>query len=235
MARAIIDGLDMEAFMEDNRPVEFDFSKPLSMRQWDEEMSIIENFYGVKYWAKYRYRDSHIMQVGFAIVTIELVERLKELLANSKTVEVGAGSCFLTNQLREAGVFIQPVDKQPDKYRKEWKNSANGVWIMDGAEFIKEHQDYDNVIMSWPCYQSPFAYEVALAMRVGMTLYYCGEGAGGCTGDDKFHAYLGEAFVRCDKPSDYLNEVHPQFYYIHDHWSVYKKVREAGLCLTHTA
>lgn len=75
------------------------------------------------------------------------------------------------------------------------------------------------VLMIWPCMEDRWSEGVLDRMIVGQVLIYVGEGEGGCTATDRFHA-RGESdeFRRLE-----LLDL-PIWDGLHDHMRIYRKV-----------
>lgn len=79
----------------------------------------------------------------------------------------------------------------------------------------KYHQH--TLLLCWSPYGEPFAFECLQAFQ-GTQLVYVGEGPGGCTGDDRFHEELSQAWT-CEG-----NLVIPQWFGIHDSVFLYDRL-----------
>jgi hypothetical protein len=75
---------------------------------------------------------------------------------------------------------------------------------------VLDYPDRD-VLVVWPTYADPWAHEAIVEMRPGRTLYYVGEGGGGCCADDWFHDLLKCGFINGREVSL------PQWYGLHDY------------------
>lgn len=168
-------------------------------------------------------RERYIEVVGFVLYSTEVLDELGRLLKNRIAIEVGAGTGFLSKQLKKRHIQIKPVDNG-SRYVQNKFTVPHYCRIHSGQadHYVKKNR-HDAVLMSWPDYNTEFAYKIATAMREGAMLIYQGEGEGGCTGDDKFFDYLQSHFEFCDAESYRLNEHHVQFDGLHDRWGVYQK------------
>jgi hypothetical protein len=166
-------------------------------------------------------RAQHIKSKGFSIVTSEQAESLLFLLNGRKAVDLGCGTGYLAKTLGIVGVDNYSTQYNPDGDSLTPLTYNKNVLRVD----VESHDIsvYDDVIMSWPDYQSPFASNVAKRMSKGQRLYYCGEGSHGCTGDELFHEMLHSDFEPSESKTEMLQNDHVQFYGIHDEWFVYEK------------
>jgi hypothetical protein len=71
------------------------------------------------------------------------------------------------------------------------------------VEKLAQHRNRA-LLLSWPPYDKPFAYE-ALSAFPGDTLFYIGEGDGGCTGDDAFFRLLYEEWEEVEYCPDHIS------------------------------
>ena len=72
-----------------------------------------------------------------------------------------------------------------------WKRKTfTHIEVMDAIDAIKKFgKEVEFIIMSWPPYNEPIAYEVLKTMREvnpNLKLIFIGEDYGGCTADDNF-------------------------------------------------
>lgn len=174
-------------------------------------------------------QETHIPDKGFPIITRELVEVLRQLVGSEEVFEVGAGTGYLARALSDQGVNIRAIDSQQGICTREtwWEGSLYfNVEKRDHTEFDVFPGRY--VIMSWPCYDSDFALEVARKIQPEQFLIYQGEGRGGCTGNDAFFDYLSDKtlahrFYPC-RNSDSLNDATLNFSGLSDWWKVYYRL-----------
>lgn len=175
-------------------------------------------------------RDAYVKKYGFALVSRETLSVLKDLLGGGPVLDAGAGTGYLAERLGGEGVKVVAADirdyslaQDSEGYPFQTVHRLDRV-VGHAAELLPG--EFTAVLLSWPCYQSSFAYEVAQAMQAGQTLVYQGEGVGGCTGDDAFHALLRDTgqWKPMTLRTEQLNAHHVQFSGIHDWWHAYKKV-----------
>lgn len=170
-------------------------------------------------------RDQYVARIGFVLYSTEVLLELSKLLRHKKVIEVGAGTGYLSKQLKKRHVQIKPVD------RGNWYHNQRfiephycHIYGAEAARYVKKNR-HDAVVMSWPDYDKPFAFHVTKAMRKGSMLIFQGEGNGGCTGDEQFFDYLETNFEINEEKTQLLNEHHVQYDGIHDNWYVFKKTK----------
>lgn len=117
--------------------------------------------------------------------------------------------------MRKYGTELVSVND--NSWSKYFNNYFDFIVKSDAVEYIKNN-DNDLIIMSWPDYTKPFAYNIWQNMRKSQTLIYIGEGYGGCTADDDFHKTVQKYEIKTN-----LNENFHAFYTVHDKIFVYKK------------
>lgn len=181
-------------------------------------------FWGMR---NYMSRQQFISDFGYVLVTEEVLAALVGLLKDKKVLDAGSGSGYLADALAKHGVDVTAADTEDYlaegshsyQFQKRFKLDYHGsaLDLLPG--------EFDVVMLSWPCYESSFGFEVASAMKPGQMLVYQGEGYGGCTGDDALHDLLAdEALWLSDEDrSNLLNENHMRFEGIHDRWNVHRR------------
>jgi len=168
-------------------------------------------------------RDEYIKNFGFSLISDGLVDALTSQLSGKKVLEVGAGTGFLSSVLQKNGIGIIPIDCSiGEKNEYGFSKIHTPITKAEASDFLKTENNFDAVIMSWANYNSNFAYTVLSKMKKGQLLYYCGEGAGGCTGDDRFHDILSSNTVIQEKISLLLRKLSVNWNGLHDRWNVYK-------------
>ena len=132
---------------------------------------------------------------------------------NSKTLEVGAGSGFLASHLQKK-IFYDAIDEFPIEHNTYGFISNYGhVQTIQAEKYLAKHvNDYQNILMSWPNYDTSFAYNVLKLMQPKQKLYYCGEDKYGCTANDNFFDLLESKAVLNSQLTDELNKSH---YFFH--------------------
>jgi hypothetical protein len=149
-------------------------------------------------------------------------------------VEIGAGGGYWAWMLRQHGVDVVAYDPAP--VNSKWFEGSPWSEVLYGDHTAVIGHPDRALLSVWPCYDAPWAAE-ALTLFEGDTVVYVGEGSGGCTGDDRFHALLGQE-VYCSHFGDEVCDCPrgvalfrqtqrvdiPQWSGIHDDLSVYKRV-----------
>lgn len=116
---------------------------------------------------------------------------LDAIAALSPIVELGAGSGYWAHLLRQRGAHVIAYDQlttygasqQRSMFAKAWTGVLRG-----GPRKLRKLGDH-TLFLCWPTYDTDFAAQ-CLANYPGRRVAYIGEGNGGCTGDDEFHAQL---------------------------------------------
>jgi SAM-dependent methyltransferase len=172
-------------------------------------------------WSDYHLRDTYISNVGFSILTEELVDCMAFQLDGFAVLDVGCGSGYITQALLKRGIFVKGVDNRVTQYlshKEGFKPCCEAVEAKNALDI--NLSNYKAVIMSWPDYDEGFAADIARSMYKGQLLYYCGEWRGGCTANDEFFEILAKDFLNCSSMSTQLNRHHLRFNGIHDEWYV---------------
>ncbi len=134
-------------------------------------------------------RDRVISEFGFALPSHEAIEALARL---SPLLEIGAGSGYWAALIRRYGGDVVATDLDRTIY--PFRLSRHGpVRRIEGRRAVRLHRDR-NVLMVWPCYGRPWAYQVAREMAPGLILALVSEGPGGCVGCDNLFEYLDTNF-----------------------------------------
>lgn len=169
----------------------------------------------------YILREQYIKKYGFALLSEPFIDSLAEQLSDSTTIELGAGSGFLSLCLQNKGINITPYDKYPlDKNKYKFSLHHTEVLVNNAASIIEENKCFSYII-SWPNYADNWAYKALLKMQKGTILYYCGEGRGGCTANDAFFDFLSKKTSFDPIKSKKINKHYLSWKGIHDRWYVY--------------
>lgn len=172
------------------------------------------------YLSRYKFRELYVNKIGYSIHTKETVETLGHYLKDSKVIEIGSGSGYLSNQLSKIGIEVTAIDNESTHmFEQVFQRDITG----DIFEYMKTNPDYTDIILCWPPYCSDLAYRILDQIKPGTNIWYLGEGLGGCCADDQFFESLDEKTIYLDVPSEKLNNDQQRFEGIHDYWSVYKK------------
>jgi hypothetical protein len=139
-----------------------------------------------------------IGRYGFAVPTEDALRVVTEVSPNG-VVEVGAGAGYWAYLLDQMGVDVLAFDSEPaPSMRNRWF-AGSTPWYPVGSEGHEVAARYPEktLLVVWPTKNEIWAAEALQAYhRVGgSSVVYVGEGAGGRTGDDVFHALLGDLTV----------------------------------------
>lgn len=168
-------------------------------------------------------RGEYVRKRGWFLLSYETACDLAKWLKEKKVIEVGAGSGYLAAHLRKLGVKDY---KAYDIHRLTRGHGGYPFYRNYGVMHRNARQvkieGADAIVMTWPNYDSSFAYRIATKMQPGQWLFYQGEWRG-CTGCDKFHDLLESDFREIKHMSDRLNNHHVQWHSLHDQWFVFRK------------
>jgi len=102
-------------------------------------------------------------------------------------IDVGCGTGWMSYWIKKYGFEkITAVDNG------EWKTFEYLPFVKKIYATQVDLKKYDLVLMSWPPYNSPFAFQILRLIGDRQHLLYIGEDSDGCTGDSDFH-------LLCDK------------------------------------
>ncbi|MFV0524925.1 MAG: hypothetical protein ACK5RL_10525 [Acidimicrobiales bacterium] len=140
-------------------------------------------------------RDDAIGRYGFAVpdeVALAAIARH----APAGVVEIGAGTGYWAAQLAGHGLDVAAYDPQPaPSPDNRWFAGAEPWFELTTADHrvVERHPDR-LLLLVWPTRNETWAAEAieSYAAAGGDRVAYVGEGPGGRTGDDRFHALLGE-------------------------------------------
>lgn len=128
--------------------------------------------------------------------------------AGREIVEICAGSGYWGALINDAGGKITCYDIDP------WPVRHYPVSV--GSSEKLENSKDKCLFLCWPPYDMPIGYECLQAFD-GDTLFYVGEGYGGCTADDDFHSLLNDAW------KEVVDFTIPQHDGLHDRLFVYRR------------
>lgn len=144
-------------------------------------------------------RNTSIAKYAFAIPTVQALDRIRECSPGG-VVEIGAGTGYWAHALHQRGVDVEAYDIEPAP-------SLRNAWFAGTPPWYRVQRRDDGVagehpgrtlLIVWPTKNEIWA--AAAVERYfeagGMCVVHVGEGPGGRTGDDVFHALLGE-LVTC--------------------------------------
>jgi hypothetical protein len=146
-------------------------------------------------------RDAFVKRYAWAIPSPAALAAIAE---HSPILEVGAGCGYWAHELSKLGADIVATDLHPggrrdgagkpapSGYGYRFEKLWHPVVRMGAARALRAYPGRA-LLLVWPCYSRPWSERV-LAAYTGDVVCYVGEGEGGCTGTDRFHALLDERF-----------------------------------------
>lgn len=155
-------------------------------------------FGGSEFVAMHARRDRLVAEYAWAIPTETVLRKLAEL---SPICELGCGTGYWAKLLADVGARVLAVDPSPPLegcnhwHRATRPSTRQPVTLRHFAPLTKSDAatftvpDDHTLMLCWPPYDDDMA-SVALARYHGDRVIYIGEDAGGCTGDEAFHAQL---------------------------------------------
>lgn len=155
-------------------------------------------------------RQSMVFRYAWAVPNMEAIEAIVAL--NKPVVEMAAGSGYWAWLLTQAGADVTAYDRTPSKWETRYLKVKRGT-----PKKLVEWAGRDYALMlCWPPYADTCARD-ALEAYTGDTVIYVGEGFGGCTGDNTFHAWLRNKWDAIDTVGI------PQWYGMRDRLMIYKR------------
>lgn len=129
--------------------------------------------------------------------------------AGAKVVDPMAGTGYWAYLLRQLGIAALAYDLYPPNrllnafHRLGLAHCRVGV--SSGTAAVARNGAGRTLLLSWPPYNTGAGADV-LDAYPGDRVIYIGEGAGGCTGDDRMHDILDERWteVACHRPVQYF-------------------------------
>jgi len=171
-------------------------------------------------------RQIYIKKFGYFLVSEDFLKNAIELFSKNKILEVGSGSGFLSSCLQSYGLDITPTDENLKSNPYGFTDTYTDIIETDSVQYLKNNvKNFDTVLMSWPNYDTDFAYNILKNMKKGQTLIYIGEGYGGCTGNDQFFDRLDSHAILMEKETDKMDKASFQWFGLHDRVSVYKIIK----------
>ncbi|MBL7713935.1 MAG: hypothetical protein JNL01_00620 [Bdellovibrionales bacterium] len=139
-----------------------------------------------------RLRKGLIWAYSWAVPSPEAIALIKSSVPrDSVIVEIGAGTGYWAWLLNQAGFNVQPYDQEPQQ-PPQWMPIFKG-----GPEVLARSPDA-TLFLCWPPLEGTMA-EDAINHHQGKFLVYVGEGPGGRTGSDRFHALLDSKYEKIQK------------------------------------
>jgi hypothetical protein len=149
---------------------------------------------------RYKARTAFTTEIAFAIPCAEAIAVIAQ---SPRIVEVGAGTGYWAALLTQTGCDVVATDANQGRTGYRQKIGYHyPVQRLKAVTAVRRHPDRD-VLMSWPSYNEGWAVRAARAIAPGRSLYYIGEGSGGCTADDAFFRLMRRDFeevAECDIP-----------------------------------
>lgn len=132
---------------------------------------------------------------------------LKAILdLDEQVVDIGCGRSYWSWQLRQLGAKVVPFE--PARYVFHWTETERRLPDRWRSEYA--------ALFCWPSCGELWSGRL-LSQFKGETVIYVGEGAGGCTGNDRFHQLLADRFEQVEQV--YI----PRWQYLHDLLVIYKR------------
>lgn len=138
-----------------------------------------------------------------------------------RLVDPMAGTGYWTYLLRQLGVDVVCSDASPGE--NKWHKGA-ALWVpvaQNWAEVVIDDHPDRVLFLAWPPYSEPSAFRTLREFK-GDRVIYIGEGEGGCTGDDDFHALLDAEW------HETAMHIPVQWEGLHDRIYVYERGRVGG-------
>lgn len=125
-------------------------------------------------------RMTYIKSIGYALVNRECINAIADFLGDSKTIEIGAGSGFLTYLLKKCrGVDIIATDSKSESHPDWIKFRECQVFDTTKDKLQDKYPDATALVVSWPkSYLKSLIDNLPNAIT---KIVIIGEGYGGCT------------------------------------------------------
>lgn len=144
----------------------------------------------------------------WAIVDMQWTGFVAKWIGSRKCLEVMAGAGWLAKALNDHGVIIKATDDHSWDIKHKNIKRVFPVENIEAIKAIEKFPDSEVLIISWPPYNEPEAYETIKIWGNDRPIVYIGEWDG-CTADKQFHNHFRE-----DKR--YAFSI-PSFPNLHDH------------------
>ena len=171
-------------------------------------------------WQANRVRQEMVRRYAWAVPNDQAIQAIVE---RSPIIEIGAGRGYWAKLVaQEAGGDILAFDiNPPNKEGRNYYHSEIGMFLpvtYGGVSKVRTYPDRTR-LLCWPPYHREMGHK-ALKHHTGNCIIYIGEGDGGCTGDDGFHAHLTTHFEEVC-----VIDI-PQWPCIHDHMWIYERKKK---------
>ena len=169
-------------------------------------------------------RYKFVEDFGFVLLNESLINKISNFLKDKNVCEIGAGTGWLSHNLKKNGVDITPIDYKPGINSEfGFKTLHTQILNIEGVKYLKENNP-EVIILSWPDYDTNFASNILKNMKEGQILIYIGERAGGCTGDDKFFNLLSKK-TELNTITEFIQQDNLSWNGVHDNWYVYNIIK----------
>jgi hypothetical protein len=140
-------------------------------------------------------RDRAIARFAFAVPDDGALEAIATASPRG-VVEIGAGTGYWARLLHENGVDVVAYDiaPAPSPERRWFADTPGWFPVRSGDHTAVDAHGDRTLLLVWPTRNEDWAADTVqrFAAAGGTTLAYVGEPPGGRTGDDRFHALIGE-------------------------------------------
>lgn len=140
-------------------------------------------------------RDRAIAQFAFAVPDDGALDAIRAASPRG-VVEIGAGTGYWARLLHDHGVDVVAYDTAPSPSPANRWFASSPAWFdvkPDDQTAVEDHPER-TLLLVWPTRNEDWPADAVrrFAAAGGTTLAYVGEPVGGRTGDDLFHALIGE-------------------------------------------
>lgn len=140
-------------------------------------------------------RRDAIAKYAFAVPTTDAVQAIASASPHG-VIEIGAGAGYWAMQVHEHGVDVIAFDPEPAPSPDNTWFSGSEPWhvVVRGDHHEVSRHPQRSLLIVWPTKNEFWAAEAIEWFFVagGQCVIYVGEPPGGRTGDDVFHAMLGD-------------------------------------------
>lgn len=140
-------------------------------------------------------RDALVRRYSFAIPTDDALTLIRTVAPNG-VVEIGAGTGYWAGLLARRGVDVVAFDTEPAPSTSNPWFAGSPAWfpVRPAAHTVVRYHGARCLLLVWPTKNEAWPAETLelFVASGGTAVVHVGESAGGRTGDDMFHALLGE-------------------------------------------